>query len=435
MSNETLDEAGVVAKFGVRADQVLDLLTLTGDAVDNVPGVRQGRSQDRGEMAGRNTARSTSVIAHAGEIGGVVGENLRGALEWLPQGRRLLTVKTDCALPVVPTGLVVAAGRRRRAARALRALRVQELAARTSTTARRTLRRDRKRRRRRAPGAETTRKPHPAARPGAATLRDDPGHASARALARSDRARRAHVLRHRDDQPRSDAGADRRHLVRRRARARGLHSAGAPLCGRARHSSPLEPVLARLAPGSTIRPRKKLGQNVKYDQHVLANHGIGARRRRARHAARVVRARVAQAARHGQPRLAPPRREDDQLRRGHRQGRGAASASSRSSIERATEYAAEDADITLRLHQLLYPQIAADARLEFVYADDRDAGARGAVPHGAQRRADRLRAARRAEPRARRARACARDSRPTRSPASRSISARRSSSARSCSSG
>ena len=39
MSNETLDEAGVIAKFGVRADQLLDLLTLTGDAIDNVPGV------------------------------------------------------------------------------------------------------------------------------------------------------------------------------------------------------------------------------------------------------------------------------------------------------------------------------------------------------------------------------------------------------------
>jgi DNA polymerase-1 len=41
MSNEMLDEAGVLAKFGVRADQVLDLLALTGDAVDNVPGCRR----------------------------------------------------------------------------------------------------------------------------------------------------------------------------------------------------------------------------------------------------------------------------------------------------------------------------------------------------------------------------------------------------------
>ena len=51
MSNETLDEAGVLAKFDVRADQVLDLLTLTGDSVDNVPGVAEGRAEDRGEVA------------------------------------------------------------------------------------------------------------------------------------------------------------------------------------------------------------------------------------------------------------------------------------------------------------------------------------------------------------------------------------------------
>jgi DNA polymerase-1 len=50
MTNETLDEAGVLAKFGVRADQVLDLLALTGDAVDNVPGA-EGRTQDGGEVA------------------------------------------------------------------------------------------------------------------------------------------------------------------------------------------------------------------------------------------------------------------------------------------------------------------------------------------------------------------------------------------------
>ena len=75
--------------------------------------------------------------------------------------------------------------------------------------------------------------------------------------------------------------------------------------------------------GSPIRAKKKLGQNVKYDQHVLANHGLTLARRRARHAARVVRARGAPAARHGQPRVAASRREDDHLRRGRRQGREA----------------------------------------------------------------------------------------------------------------
>ncbi len=127
MSNEKLDMQSVVAKFGVRADQILDLLTLTGDAVDNVPGVAKvGPKTAAKWLAEYGTL--DQVIAHAGDIGGVVGENLRAALDWLPQGRKLLTVKTDCTLPVTPTGLGRAAGRRRQTERALRALRVQELA-------------------------------------------------------------------------------------------------------------------------------------------------------------------------------------------------------------------------------------------------------------------------------------------------------------------
>ena len=93
MSNETLDDAGVRAKFGVRPDQVLDLLTLTGDAVDNVPGVAKvGPKTAAKWLAQYGTLDNSSRMRD--EIGGVVGENLREALDWLPQGRRLLTVKT-----------------------------------------------------------------------------------------------------------------------------------------------------------------------------------------------------------------------------------------------------------------------------------------------------------------------------------------------------
>ena len=95
MSNETLDEAAVLVKFGVRADQVLDLLTLTGDAVDNVPGVpKVGPKTAAKWLAQYGTV--DELIAHAAEIPGVVGENLRASIDWLPQGKRLLTVKTDC---------------------------------------------------------------------------------------------------------------------------------------------------------------------------------------------------------------------------------------------------------------------------------------------------------------------------------------------------
>ena len=127
MSNESLDEAGVLAKFGVRADQVLDLLALTGDAVDNVPGVPKVGPKTAAKWLGQYGTLD-AVIGHAGEISGVVGENLRATLDWLPQGKRLLTVKTDCALPVAPTDLKLRRGACRHAAAALRAIRIQELA-------------------------------------------------------------------------------------------------------------------------------------------------------------------------------------------------------------------------------------------------------------------------------------------------------------------
>ena len=105
MNNETLDIANVTKKFGVQPERILDYLTLTGDAVDNVPGV---------EKVGPKTAVKwlaqygtlDNLMQHADEIGGVVGENLRKALDWLPQARRLLTVKCDVELPQAYSALI-----------------------------------------------------------------------------------------------------------------------------------------------------------------------------------------------------------------------------------------------------------------------------------------------------------------------------------------
>src|SRR5579863_5520902 len=104
MSNTTLDEAGVVEKFGVRADQIADYLALMGDNVDNVPGV---------EKCGPKTAAKwlaeygtlDGVIANADKIGGKIGENLRAALPRLPLSRELTIVKTDVPLDVKPSDL------------------------------------------------------------------------------------------------------------------------------------------------------------------------------------------------------------------------------------------------------------------------------------------------------------------------------------------
>ena len=102
MTNEILDEAGVCAKFGVPPDRMLDYLALVGDATDNIPGV---------EKVGPKTAVKwlaqygslNNLIAHANEIGGVVGENLRKAIDWLRKSPEILAIKCDVPLPVICT--------------------------------------------------------------------------------------------------------------------------------------------------------------------------------------------------------------------------------------------------------------------------------------------------------------------------------------------
>ena len=129
MSNETLDEAGVVAKFGVRADQVLDYLTLVGDSVDNVPGVDKVGPKTAAKWIAEYGSLD-AIVANADKIGGKVGENLRAALGWLPTGRELITVKTDCDAAARTARPRARVARRREARRALRPLRIPQLAAR-----------------------------------------------------------------------------------------------------------------------------------------------------------------------------------------------------------------------------------------------------------------------------------------------------------------
>jgi DNA polymerase-1 len=97
MSNEKLDEAGVLAKFGVPPNRIIDYLTLIGDTVDNVPGVTKCGPKTALKWLALHGSLD-GVIENAHTIGGAVGENLRSALEWLPRGRELITVKTDCDL-------------------------------------------------------------------------------------------------------------------------------------------------------------------------------------------------------------------------------------------------------------------------------------------------------------------------------------------------
>lgn len=94
MSNESLDVAGVSAKFGVPPERIIDYLTLVGDTVDNVPGVEKVGPKTAAKWLAEHGSLE-GVMAAAGGMKGVAGENLRKALDWLPQGRRLVTVLRD----------------------------------------------------------------------------------------------------------------------------------------------------------------------------------------------------------------------------------------------------------------------------------------------------------------------------------------------------
>jgi len=357
MSNEMLDEAGVAAKFGVRADQLLDLFTLTGDSIDNVPGVAKvGPKTAAKWLAQYGTLEN--VIAHADEIGGVVGENLRAALSWLPQGRRLLTVKTDCTLPFEPIDLVV----RVADAAALKNLYerfefkswlkdVDGAPAKTTGV---------------DSGAE------------AAALPQEPPRA---AVAREyetifDQAALDRWLAAIEQADLVTFDIETTSLDPMQARIVGISFAIVP--GRAAYvpvahryagaplQLPLDAVLARLKPWLENPRAKKLGQNVKYDQHVLANHGIvlaGVAHDT------TLQSYVLESHRlHDMDNLAWRHLDVKTLSYAEVAGKGASQiAFDQVAVDRATEYSAEDADITLQLHGALYPRIAADAELTHVY--------------------------------------------------------------------
>jgi len=357
MSNEMLDEAGVAAKFGVRADQLLDLFTLTGDSIDNVPGVAKvGPKTAAKWLAQYGTLEN--VIAHADEIGGVVGENLRAALSWLPQGRKLLTVKTDCTLPFEPMDLIVRAAD----AAALKNLYerfefkswVKDLdGAPAKTTGA-------------GSGAESAAVPQEP--PRAAVAREYETILDQAALDRW-----LAAIEHADL---VTFDVETTSLDPMQARIVGISFAIVP--GRAAYvpvahrytgapeQLPLDAVLARLKPWLENPRAKKLGQNVKYDQHVLANHGImlaGVAHDT------MLQSYVLESHRlHDMDNLAWRHLDVKTISYAEVAGKGVSQiAFDQVAVDRATEYSAEDADITLQLHGALYPRIAADAELTHVY--------------------------------------------------------------------
>ncbi|KTD69358.1 DNA polymerase I [Legionella steelei] len=99
MSNTSMDIAGVQEKFGVTPAQVIDYLTLIGDTVDNVPGVNKCGPKTAVKWLSEYQTLD-NLIQHADAIGGKIGENLRASIPQLPLSKKLVTIKTDVDLPL-----------------------------------------------------------------------------------------------------------------------------------------------------------------------------------------------------------------------------------------------------------------------------------------------------------------------------------------------
>ena len=362
MSNETLDEAGVVAKFGVRADQVLDLLTLTGDAIDNIPGVPKVGPKTAAKWLAQYETLD-ALLERAAEVGGVVGENLRQTRDWLPQGKRLLTVRTDCDLPVRVTDLNLRAPDvdalksmydRFEFKAWLKELGEGDLLApheqpRASGNA----------------GADTLPAPSAApARPRGTyeTIVDEASFE--RFWSRIERAPLVSFdtqTTTRDPMQMEIVG-----LAFSMAEGEGAYVPVAHRYPGAPTQLARDAVIARIATWFADAQRRKVGQNVKHDEHALANHGIALR---GIVDDTLLESYVLESHRqHDVHNIAWRELNLDTLTYDDVTGKGVKRIGFEdASLERATEYAAQDADVTLRLHEHLSRRITADAKLRNVY--------------------------------------------------------------------
>ncbi|MCR4347856.1 MAG: DNA polymerase I [Sulfuricaulis sp.] len=104
MKNAVIDREAVVAKFGVTPEQIVDFLTLVGDTSDNIPGVPSVGPKTAAKWL-QEYGSLEQIVAHANEIDGRVGESLRGAIGHLPMSHQLATIKCDVDLKLQPGDL------------------------------------------------------------------------------------------------------------------------------------------------------------------------------------------------------------------------------------------------------------------------------------------------------------------------------------------
>jgi DNA polymerase-1 len=360
MSNTRLDRAGVKAKFDVFPEQIVDYLALVGDSSDNIPGIT-GVGPKTASKWLNQYGTLDELIAHAVDIGGKVGENLRNELVMLELSRKLATIDTALKLDIDAEGLAAGAPDLPRLRELYTRLELRSLLKAL------------------APVAEPPAAPAPAAAAQAVAV--------IAVVETSAAARDYHKIQSQDAldtwlaklaaAPLMSFDTQTDSFDYMQARIVGLSFAVAPgeaayvplghdYAG-APHQLDREKVLAAFKPLLEDPTKPKVGHHLKLDTHSLANYGI------ALHGQRydsMLESYVVNsvATRHDMESTAEkylgmktPRYEDVV-------GKGAKQITfNQVDVDRAAEYAAGDTDVTLRLHLALWPQIEAQPALKTVY--------------------------------------------------------------------
>jgi len=375
MNGKRRDVAGVEAEFGVPPHLMVDFQTLVGDVIDNVPGVAKVGPKTAAKWL-QEYGSLEGVVANADAIKGVAGENLKKALDWLPTGRQLLTIKTDCDLngwvPDLPAidSIAISAEDTPSLRNFYEKYGFKGLA--------------------RSLGGEA---PVPAARVAKSSkstsstpgLFDEPEEPAAPAASRVSTVAYDTLL----DWAAFDTWLTRleaAELVALDTETTSLDEMVAEIVGisfsvqpgaaayiplmhdypGAPAQLPRDEVLARLRPWLENPNAKKLGQHIKYDRHVFANHGIEVQ---GYAHDTMLQSYVLEVHKpHGLASLAERHLGRGGINYEDLCGKGANQIPfSQVDIARAAEYSCEDSDQTLDVHRVLWPRLQADDKLRFIY--------------------------------------------------------------------
>jgi len=349
MTGTLLDQEGVMAKFGVPPNRIVDYLSLMGDSIDNVPGVPKCGPktaakwiQDYGSLEG--------VMAHAEEVKGKLGENLRATLPQLPISRELTTIRADVPLDRRPQDLCPGEPD----IESLRGLYTRFESKRLLATLS-------------EEGAGDT--------PGQAP---PAGREAAYDLVLTQGAFDEWLVRLKEvdlfafDTETTSLDYMRAELVGLSFAIKPGEAAYVPVA----HAYPGAPdqlerawVLEQIRPLLEDPGRAKVGQNLKYDMSILARSGI-AMRGIAHDTMLESYVLDSTGTRHDMDSLAKKYLDHDTIHFEHIAGSGSRQLTfDQIPLDTAGTYAAEDADVTLRLHQTLWPKVQTIPSLATLYRE------------------------------------------------------------------